>query len=81
VYVDTVGEATLVLEFIDAETGRVLGTAMDRRSAEPAGSIGNFGAVRANAVGTGFEIRRLARRWARSIEKRIEQLYFDAKPR
>jgi hypothetical protein len=81
VYVDTVGEATLVVDFIDAATGQVLGAAADRRTAEPAGSIGTFGAVRANSVGTGFEVRRLAHRWATSLESRIEQLYFDAKPR
>ena len=27
------------------------------------------------------EVRRLARRWAMSLEKRLEQLYFEAKPR
>jgi hypothetical protein len=81
VYVDTVGEATLVVEIVDSATGRALGTATDRRTAAPAGSIGDFGAVRANAVGAGFEVRRLAHRWARNLEKRLEQLYFEAKPR
>lgn len=81
VYLDTVGEATLVVEFVDGATGRALGTATDRRTAEPAGSMGDFGAVRGNVVGAGQEVRRLARRWGASLERRVEQLYFEAKPR
>lgn len=81
IYIDTVGEATLVLEFIDGTSGESFGTAMDRRSAKPAGTLGSFGALRANKVDTGREVRLLARRWARSLERRVEQLYFDAKPR
>ncbi len=81
VYVDTVGEATLVVDFIDAATGRTLATAADRRAAEPAGSIADFGAVRANKVGAGQEVRRLARRWGMNLKRRTEQLYFEAKPR
>jgi hypothetical protein len=38
--------------------------------------------VRADGgVETRQEVRRLARRWAMSLEKRLEQLYFEAKPR
>lgn len=81
VYIDTVGEATLVVDFVDPASGRTLGTAVDRRKAQPAGSVGDFGAVRANKVGTGQEVRRLARRWATSLEKRVEQLYFEARPK
>lgn len=82
VFLDEVGEATLVLDFADAGSGATLGTATDRRTAEPAGSIGDFGAVRADGgVETRQEVRRLARRWAMSLEKRLEQLYFEAKPR
>lgn len=81
VYLDTVGEATLVVDFVDGATGRTLGTATDRRTAEPAGSMGDFGAVRGNVVGAGQEVRRLARRWGTSLAKRVEQLYFEAKPR
>jgi hypothetical protein len=81
VYVDTVGEATLVVEIAESVTGQLLGTASDRRTAEPAGSIGDFGAVRANAVGAGFEVRRLAHRWASSLEKRLEQIYVEVQAR
>ncbi|GMW06529.1 MAG: hypothetical protein AMXMBFR8_13260 [Nevskiales bacterium] len=81
VFVDTVGEATLVLEFVDAASGRTLATASDRRAAEPAGSLTGFGAVRANDVAAGQEVRRLARRWGMALRQRAEQLYFAAKPR
>jgi hypothetical protein len=43
--------------------------------------MGDFGAVRGNVVGAGQEVRRLARRWGASLERRVEQLYFEAKPR
>jgi hypothetical protein len=81
IYLDSVGEATLVVQFVDGTRGAVIGTASDRRRAEPAGTLGGFGGVRANPVETGREIRLLAQRWARSLERRIEQLYFEAKPR
>jgi hypothetical protein len=81
VLLDSVGDATLVVEFADGGSGTALGTATDRRTAEPAGALGDFGAVQANKVGTGQEVRRLARRWAMSLERRVEQLYFEAKPR
>lgn len=81
VLLDSVGDATLVVDFVDGASGTALGTATDRRTAEPAGAMGGFGGVQSNKVGTGQEIRRLARRWAMSLERRIEQLYFEAKPR
>lgn len=81
VYTDTVGEATLVLDFINPVSGATLGTAMDRRTAEQAGGAGDFGGTRANKVGAGQEVRRLARRWGMSLEQRVEQLYFEAKPK
>lgn len=81
VYADSVGDATLVLDFVDPATGQTLGTAMDRRTAEPGGSVASFGGVRANEVGAGQEVRRLARRWGMSLRNRVEQLYFEAKPR
>jgi hypothetical protein len=80
-YVDSVGDFTLVVDFADGATGRQLGTATDRRSAEPFGSAGGFGEVRANSVGASVETRRLARSWANSLERRLMQLYYEAKPR
>lgn len=80
-FVDTVGEATLVLEVVDGGSGTLLGTATDRRKAEPADAMGGFGAVRANPVSAGYEVRRLAHRWGMKIRERVEQLYFESKPR
>lgn len=80
-YVDEVGDATLVIEFIDASTGVLLGTATDRRTAAPAGSAGTFGALWANPVSTQFEVRRLARRWGVSLTKRVEQIQRETRPR
>lgn len=79
VFVDVVGEATLMVEFADGESGTTLATAADRRKAEPAGSIGSFGAVRANKVGANQEVRRLARRWGMSLDRRVEQLYQESR--
>jgi hypothetical protein len=81
IYLDSVGDATLVVDFVDAETGRALGITSDRRTAEPVGAIGGFGGVRANRVEAGQEVRRLARRWGLALKRRLEQLYFEAKPR
>lgn len=81
IYTDTVGEATLVLDFVDASSGQLLATAMDRRTARSSRSPGDFGAIRANPVATGFEVRRLARRWGRLLNKRVESLYREALPR
>lgn len=81
VFLDEVGEATLVVEFVDGTTGRVLGTAVDRRVAEPAGSMGGFGSVRGNTVGVTNEVRRVLRRWGTRLTSRVEQLYFEVKPR
>ena len=81
VYIDSVGDATLVIDLVDSETGTTLGRAMDRRTAKPAGTINDFGDVRAVPPETTAEVRRLARHWATNLDKRLEQLYFEAKPR
>lgn len=81
IFLDTVGEATLAVELVDSVSGETLARGADRRKAEPAGGMGNFGAVRSNEVTTWQEVRRLADRWARLLDRRIEQLYFASKPR
>jgi len=81
IWLDSVGDATLVVDFVEAASGRTLGSASDRRTAEPVGGAGGFGAVRADRVDTGQEVRRVARRWAGALEKRVQALYFAAKPR
>jgi hypothetical protein len=81
IFLDSVADATLVLDLVDPATDRTLGTAIDRRTAEPAGTSGGFGAVRATKPMTSQEIRRLLRRWALTTDRRLQQLYFEAKPR
>jgi hypothetical protein len=81
VYVDSVADATLVVNLVDPSSEQTLGTAIDRRTAEPVGNMSGFGAVRASSPSTNQEIRRLLRSWAVSLDKRLQQLYFDAKPK
>jgi len=81
VYLDEVGEASLVLEFVDGASGQTLGTAIDRKKARRSGPAGDFSAIRANKVDAGQEVRRVARRWGTSLRNRVEQLYFAAKPK
>jgi hypothetical protein len=81
VYVDSVADATLVVDLVDPASEQMLGRAIDRRTAEPVGTTGGFGAVRAVAPTTNQEMRRLLRSWALNLDKRLEQLYFDAKPK
>ena len=68
VFLSSVGEATLVLELLDSESGEVIYRAADRRAAEPGGSRG----VRANTVTTWNEVRRLARRWATRLRDGLD---------
>lgn len=81
VFIDTVGEATLAVEIVDSVSGETLARGADRRKAEPAGGVGNFSALRSNEVTTWQEVRRLADRWARLLDRRIEQLYLASKPK
>jgi hypothetical protein len=80
-YVDSVADATLVVAFVDPVTGRTLGTATDRGTAEPPQANTADGLMWANPVSTLFEMRLLARRWGMSLENRVEQLYLAAQPR
>lgn len=68
VFLSSVGEATLVLELLDSESGEVVFRAADRRAAEPGGSRG----IRANTVTTWNEVRRLARRWATRLRDGLD---------
>ncbi len=81
IYIDSVADATLVVSLVDPVADVTLGTATDRRTAEPATAVGHFGAVRATAPLTTYELRHLAQRWASSLHRRLDQLYFDAKPK
>jgi hypothetical protein len=81
VYLDTVGDGTLLFEIADGATGETLARATDRRTAAPAPMKNNFGALRSSPPLTENEIRRLADRWGRAMADRLDQLYFSAKPK
>jgi Protein of unknown function (DUF3313) len=81
VFVDTVGDGTLVLELADGATGETLARATDRRTAAPVSSKGSFGALRSSPPLVQSEVRRLADRWGRAMADRLDQLYFATKPK
>jgi hypothetical protein len=67
VYLATVGEATLVLEFLDAQTGQVLATIAERRTlGRPGGQI-DMMSTPTNSVTVTSDVRR----WASSAAKRL----------
>jgi len=68
VYLTSVGEATLVIELRDSESGEVLARIADRRAAESA-----F-AFEVNNVTAWSEVRRLASSWASLLRKRLEEI-------
>ena len=68
VYLTSVGEATLVMELRDSESGEILARAADRRAAEAA-----F-AIEVNNVTAWSEVRRLAQSWASLLRKRLEEI-------
>lgn len=80
-YVDTVGEGTLLLELDDGATGRTVARAADRRVAEPASSRGGFGNLRSTPPLVQNEVRQMAGRWGRAMGDRLDQLYFATKPK
>jgi hypothetical protein len=69
VYLQDVGEATLILELRDSVTNEVLARAADRRAAESMP-----GAINANTVTVWSEVRRLARAWAIQLRKRMDEV-------
>lgn len=70
VWLDRVGEATIVLELRDSTSNAILVRAVDRRAAErAAGST-----MQSNSVTNRSEVRRLGRRWASIIRGGVESL-------
>ena len=67
VYLRSVGEATLVLELVDSESGAVLVRTADRRAAERRGYM-----MEANPVTSWAEVRRLANAWASLLRERLD---------
>lgn len=68
VFLNEVGQATLVLELRDSETGAILARSVDRRSAERiAGTM-----TESNRVTNASEVRRLVRYWARRLREGLD---------
>lgn len=61
IYLTKIGEATLVIEFHDSQTGEILLRAIDRDAIEP--SFAN----ESNVVTNTAELKRFARSWARFV--------------
>lgn len=74
IFLDQVGEATLVLELQDSLSGETLARAVDRRAADPVDGIGT-NVSRVTSVTAWTEVRRVARRWASTVTRRIDQLH------
>jgi hypothetical protein len=70
VWLDSVGEATLVMELRDSTSNAILVRAVDRRAAER--SAGNT--MESNRVSNRAEVRRLGRRWASIVRSGVETL-------
>jgi len=74
-FIDSVGEATIVIELVDSRSGRILARTADRRTAEPPPrGPGGFGALRSSPVTAWQEVRRTLRRWAALARDRLEEL-------
>lgn len=70
VWVRSVGEATLVLELRDSQSGAIFARAVDRRDLERPGSQ----MMRSDPATTRSEVRRLGRRWGRTLREGLESL-------
>jgi hypothetical protein len=68
VFLSSIGEATLVLELRDSETGTILARSVDRRAAEPIGN--SFSG--SNSVSNAAEVRRLIRHWASRLRDGLD---------
>ena len=69
IYLRSVGEATLVLEIRDSITDAILVRVVDRKAAEDVGGR----LQESNRVTNTAEVRRLAKRWASALRKRLDE--------
>jgi hypothetical protein len=67
VFINAVGEATLLIELRDSQSNTTLARLLDRRAAQSV-----QGGQVSNAVTNTSEIRRMANRWARLLRERID---------
>lgn len=68
-YLSSVGEATLVIELADSQSGAVLVRAIDRRAASASGYT-----TRSSMPMNSAEVRRVASYWARLLASRLEHV-------
>jgi len=74
VYMSSVGEATLILELLDSESGAVLAYVEDRRKMEqPGGGSLNSMTMRTNSVTVWSDVSRWARSAASRLRKTLEK--------
>lgn len=68
-YLTSVGEATLVVEYVDSQTDSVLIRTLDR------GAAGTPGVpIESNTVTNRAEVRRMAERWARRLVRGLNEI-------
>lgn len=73
IFLDTLGDATLVLELRDSMSNAIFARTADRRSAgRQSGSL-----TASNRVTNAAEVRRLGRRWAQIVRDGLETLMTD----
>lgn len=73
VFLSQIGEATLVLELRDSQSGETIYRAVDRRRIDP--RTGAPGMTRSNEATTWAEVRRWARRWAVSLREGLDSIH------
>lgn len=73
IYLATMGEATFVVELIDAETGETLAVASERRKIEQPGGQINSATMRTTSVTVQAEVRRWAQRSASKLRSEIDK--------
>ena len=76
IYLSSVGEATLVIELLDADSGAPVLRAMQRRiaSRNQSGNLDLGTAVWSNPATNMAEVRRLANSWAKKVRSGLEEL-------
>ncbi len=71
IYLRSIGEATLVLELRDSETGTILARSIDRRAAETLGDTLQI----SNRVTNSSDVKRLIRHWASRLREGLDGFY------
>jgi hypothetical protein len=70
IFLNAVGEATLIFEIRDSSSNAILARVADRRAAERAGDMPQ----RSNRVTNSFEVERAARAWASILRQRLDNV-------